>query len=164
MCRGISHVLFWLLPDTSDYDVGSVPQGFFFNFNVQRNCSRIFINNDSTIEGEESFILQLTLSPTDPVGILNPEGVFIPPDFGQVVINIRETCYNGEIRLRGGYDVNQGRVEICYNGVWGTVCDDGGWTDGGRANAEVVCRQLGLESRGESVHDMGLFFFFYRKG
>lgn len=79
------------------------------------------------------------------------EGVFIPPDFGRVVINIRETCYDGEIRLRGGYDVNQGRVEICYNGVWGTVCDDVGWTDGGRSNAQVVCRQLGLEFRGTCI-------------
>ena len=122
----------------------SVPQEFFFNFNIQRNCSCIFINNDSSIEGEESFTLQLTLSPSS----INQEGAFIPPDFGQVVINIRETCYDGEIRLRGGYDVNQGRVEICYNGVWGTVCDDVGWTDGGSANAQVVCRQLGLESRG----------------
>ena len=136
--------------DTSDYDVDSVPQGFIFNFNVQRNCSRIFINNDSTIEGEESFTLQVTLNPLDPIGI-NPENVFIPPDFGQVVINIRETCYDGEIRLRGGFDVNQGRVEICFNGVWGTVCDDRGWTDGGRSNAGVVCRQLGLETRGEFV-------------
>ena len=143
------YVLFWLLLDTNDYDVDSIPQGFLFNFNVQRNCSRIFINNDSSIEGEESFTLQLTLSPSsmNPGG-LNPEGAFIPPDFGQVVINIRETCYDGEIRLRGGYDVNQGRVEICYNGVWGTVCDHVGWTDGGSANAQVVCRQLGLESRG----------------
>ena len=46
--------------------------------------------------------------------------------------------------MRGGYDVNQGRVEICFNGVWGTVCGDGGWEDGGRLNAQVVCRQLGL--------------------
>ena len=28
------------------------------------------------------------------------------------------------IRLRGSSRSNQGRVEIQYNGVWGTVCDD----------------------------------------
>ena len=49
-------------------------------------------------------------------------------------------CNTGDIRLQGSTSVDEGRVEVCMNGVWGTVCDNN-WND---SDASVVCRQLGF--------------------
>jgi len=45
----------------------------------------------------------------------------------------------GEIRLVDGPSANIGRLEVCHDGVWGTVCDDRFSGVDGR----VVCLQLG---------------------
>ena len=47
-------------------------------------------------------------------------------------------CTDGEIRLTDGSNALEGRVEICFNRAWGTVCDTGFGND----EAQVICTQL----------------------
>ena len=47
-------------------------------------------------------------------------------------------CANGELRLAGSTTAGQGRVEICINETWGTICDDS-W---GTPDASVACASL----------------------
>ena len=63
---------------------------------------------------------------------------------GLICVLFLDTCTSRSVRLVGtgsnqasGY----GRVEMCYNNTWGTICGDYGW---GYNAASVVCSQLGF--------------------
>ena len=56
-----------------------------------------------------------------------------------MLFHLLVSCSHGDVQLVDGSTSLEGRVEICIDGTYGTVCDDS-WDDD---DAEVVCRQIG---------------------
>ena len=59
-------------------------------------------------------------------------------------------CSDGDMRLTGGSTDYQGRVEVCINNLWGSICYSssryGNYWD--TNDARVVCRKLGHQELG----------------
>ena len=73
-----------------------------------------------------------SLPPSLPPSSLPPSLPSLPP-----ANNV--SCANGEFRLADSSDPHQGRLEVCFNGHWGSVCQVG-WTN---IDALTVCSILG---------------------
>ena len=52
---------------------------------------------------------------------------------------------SGDLRILGGRNTSSGRLEVFYNGTWGTVCQSY-WS---AKDAQVACRQLGFSASGK---------------
>ena len=59
----------------------------------------------------------------------------IQPSINTVEVGVAE-CSSGEVRLVG--EVDSGRLEICLNSAWGTVCSEQFDT----SDASVACEAL----------------------
>ena len=75
------------------------------------------------------------------------EGCMICCDITFAAANF--SCADGDIRLLDGNTMYEGRVEVCVNNKFTTVCS-GNWDN---AEATVVCNQLGFTGPGsEYMH------------
>ena len=73
-----------------------------------------------------------------------------------IVVGVNSAdCSDGDVRLADGTVVYEGRVEICFNRVWGTICSSTSrywYSNNWNVNdAKVVCRQLGHQELGTSM-------------
>ena len=53
-------------------------------------------------------------------------------------------CNHGDARLVNGPRETEGRVEVCANGQWATVCDGNSIYAWDASKTQLICKQLGL--------------------
>ena len=85
---------------------------------------------------------------------------FIITQFHIFYYTVNYNCTTGSLRLADGSNIHEGRVEICVNGVWGTVCNLY-WSSN---DAQVACHQLGYSKYGKKIlnKDEAFYLLFIR--
>lgn len=94
--------------------------------------------------GDESALLRCTATPSACSSRQTDAGVVC-----YATSTENGNCSDGDIRLVNGTTVTplEGRVEICINNAWGTVCDRTFSED----EANVICNQTGYRYNGKML-------------
>ena len=83
---------------------------------------------------------------TEDAGVICKREIIFLPNLSWKLVKVAQlACEEGELRLVGGHSVTNGRVEVCIEKRWGTVCGDS-WDI---MEVEVICRQLGYLEPGQ---------------
>ena len=123
----------------SDADYSGVPSSLTFNSGETSKSFAFTAAADEDDEGDESVKLAFGSLPAG-------YGAGTRATATVTLTNNNPGLFNGALRLVDGVTFTEdgrpcdGRVEIYYNGAWGTICDDY-W---GRAEVNVACRSLGF--------------------
>ena len=72
--------------------------------------------------------------------------------FSTALDTVDGNCTHGDLRIASRTDdstdlFSEGRLEVCVNRVWGTICD----TAYGISDAHVACSQLGYDGEGTYI-------------
>lgn len=120
-----------------DYQRNAIPTNFLLSTFEFIQCLNVPTpqNNDGG-NVMESFLINVTRITAV------PSSIPVDPLMDSVImVTLFEVCLDGDVRLIDGNSSMQGRVQMCFDGVFGTVCDTGEWA---MQDAEVVCLQLGF--------------------
>lgn len=63
------------------------------------------------------------------------------PHHNTGILTVPSNCTSGEVRLSGKVTPESGRLELCINNAWGTVCNNN-WDVN---DARLACRDLGFQ-------------------